>query len=62
LLCVSPDGVYGIFAIGDFASPTLKVVKLGTNETVTSVAVSRSLISCDWTADSTRAVLSPGGK
>jgi hypothetical protein len=62
LLCVSPDGVFGIFAIGDFASPTLKVVKLATHEAIASIAVSRSLISCDWTADSTRAVLSPGGK
>jgi DNA-binding CsgD family transcriptional regulator len=66
LLCVSPDGRYGVTAeprSSDFHAPTdHRLVDLTSGEVVLSVVMTGFLANCDWTPDGSKVVLSPGGK
>jgi DNA-binding CsgD family transcriptional regulator len=67
-MCVSPDGRYGIVVSeapgsGNSRSEYRHELRdLRDGSTVTEVRSPQWLVSCDWTPDSRKAVLSPGGK
>jgi DNA-binding CsgD family transcriptional regulator len=66
LLCVSPDGRYAV--TGEPQSTAFNapadhhLVDLVSGEVVSSATVTRFLVSCDWTPDGSKVVLSAGGK
>jgi DNA-binding CsgD family transcriptional regulator/outer membrane protein assembly factor BamB len=66
LLCVSPDGRYAVTGQPEsnaFRSPTDHLLHdLATGEVVAQAVLQRFLVNCDWTPDSSRVVLSTGGK
>ena len=66
LLCISPDTTWGLYyresRIGQQPAMVIEAKALETGITVVDVLVPRTYISCDWTPDSSKAVLSPGGK
>jgi DNA-binding CsgD family transcriptional regulator len=65
LLCVSPDGRYGLYrfpAVVVSRTYRYELRNLSAGSTVVEVESGNQLVNCDWTPDSRRAVLSPGGK
>jgi len=64
LTCVSPDGRYGIYQFA--TSPRLEqrseLRSLQTGEVIVEARAAGFLSNCDWTPDSRKVVLSPGGK
>jgi DNA-binding CsgD family transcriptional regulator len=66
LLCLSPDSRYAVTAepsTNTFNAPTEhRLHDLVTKEIIASVVVNGFLVNCDWTPDSSKVVLSPGGK
>jgi DNA-binding CsgD family transcriptional regulator len=64
LACVSPDGRYGVYQFA--ASPRFEqrseLRVLATNEVIVEARNEGFLSNCDWTPDSRKVVLSPGGK
>jgi hypothetical protein len=67
-MCVSPDGRYGIVVTEARGSGNTRseyrheLRDLRDGSTVIEVRSPQWLVSCDWTSDSRKAVLSPGGK
>jgi DNA-binding CsgD family transcriptional regulator len=68
LLCVSPNSRYGIFfrettgPLSQVSPTSVRVKDLTTGATLKEAQVARNMTNCDWTWDSLRVVLSPGGK
>ena len=66
LICVSPDGAWGLYyrETRQAQQPALhlEAKNLATGAAAVEATVPRSYINCDWTPDSSRVVISPGGK
>jgi hypothetical protein len=67
LFCLSPDGRYGVYGevvpyTANGRGPTQRVVELASGAVIMEAQTRPEIGSCDWTADSTRVVLSFGGK